>query len=59
MFDVHSTVLVDNVLGCGFMYYVLVIDTMFIVLMTTAHEELEGGQDGGCVDKIIQKTLSK
>ena len=32
---------------------------MFIVLMTTAHEEPGGGQDGGCVDEVTQQTLSK
>ena len=32
---------------------------MFIVLMTTAHEEPEGSQDGGCVDEVAQQTLSK
>ena len=32
---------------------------LFIVLMTTAHEEPGGGQDGGCVDEVTQQTLSK
>ena len=36
-----------------------VLDFMFIVLMTTAHEEPGGGQDGGCVDEVTQQTLSK
>ena len=40
-------------------HYVLMIGFMFIVLMTTAHEESRGGQDGGSVDKVTQQTLSK
>ena len=32
---------------------------MFIVLITTAHEESGGGQDGGCVDEVTQQALSK
>ena len=39
--------------------WLLLIDFMFIVLMTTAHEEPGGGQDGGYVDEVIQQTLSK
>ena len=35
------------------------INFIFIVLMTTAHEEPGGGQDGGCVDEVTQQTLSK
>ena len=40
-------------------HYYNVLDFMFIVLMTTAHEEPGGGQDGGCVDEVTQQTLSK
>ena len=40
-------------------YYVFTILSLFIVLMTTAHEEPGGGQDGGCVDEATQQTLSK
>ena len=63
------------VLGCGFVLmtircfitngvyntntWLLLFDFMFIVLMTTAHEEPGGGQDGGCVDEVTQQTLSK
>ena len=36
-----------------------VLDFMFIVLMTTAHEKPGGGQDGGCVDDVTQQSLSK
>ena len=32
---------------------------LFIVLMTTVHEELGGGKNGGCVDVVAQQTLSK
>ena len=39
-------------------YYVLVTDSLYS-LMTTAHEEPGGGQDGGCVDEVTQETLSK
>ena len=44
--------------GICFVYCICVI-AYSLMLMTTAHEEPGGGQDGGCVDEVTQQTLSK